>query len=241
MQLPENAIVLGHGRSFPVPETGFPGWMCFSEADDWSWDDSCSGQSSSVVYAAEPETIVHHRMGSPEVLQAVARVLPKPEPVESGEIPVADLVNACCPPEWGQRYTGDAQDTPPATNNPADPHGTPQHAPGAKNDAGKMMASLLLGFPRALWAIGEVATYGAKKYSRLGWEHVPNGEERYRDAAMRHLLMGQMEECDQESGMPHEWHYAWGVLSALELKLRDSENADVDTSPPLTRQDDAQR
>jgi hypothetical protein len=110
-----------------------------------------------------------------------------------------------------------------AETNPADPHGVPQHSPGAKNDAGKIRASLLLSFPRALWAIATVADYGSRKYTRNGWEHVPEGEERYEDAKWRHLLMGQMEENDQESGLPHAWHAAWGVLATLELQLRKQE------------------
>lgn len=109
------------------------------------------------------------------------------------------------------------------TTNPQDPHGLPQHVPGAKNDAGKDMASLLLGFSRALTAVAAVASYGARKYTRDGWEHVPDGITRYRDAEWRHTLQGQREMCDQESGLPHSWHRLWNCLAVLELELREEE------------------
>ena len=107
--------------------------------------------------------------------------------------------------------------------NPTDPHGIHQHTPGAKNDKGKMEASLLLSFPRALWAIGEVATHGANKYSREGWQHVPEGLRRYRDAEMRHMLKGAIEELDPDSGLPHLWHKVWNAIASLELTLREQE------------------
>jgi hypothetical protein len=107
--------------------------------------------------------------------------------------------------------------------NPQDPNGLPQHAPGAKNDAGKQYSSLLLNFSRALSAVAQVATMGADKYSRGGWQHVPDGITRYRDAEWRHLLKGQVEECDPESGLPHSWHKLWNCLAVLELELREEE------------------
>lgn len=50
-----------------------------------------------------------------------------------------------------------------------DPHGIPQHAPGAKLDGGKLRPSLIInGFPSALIAVTEVGTYGANKYTDNG-------------------------------------------------------------------------
>ena len=52
-----------------------------------------------------------------------------------------------------------------------DPAGIPPHAPGAKLDGEKVMAELTLdGFSRALLAVAEVSTYGARKYSPGGWQ-----------------------------------------------------------------------
>ncbi|MCP4342367.1 MAG: hypothetical protein GY799_26695 [Desulfobulbaceae bacterium] len=106
-----------------------------------------------------------------------------------------------------------------------DPDGIDAHTPGAKLDNGKIYAdSILAGFPRALWGVAEVGTFGANKYSLGGWQSVADGERRYRDAAGRHRLERQQgEHLDPDSGLPHEFHEAWNVLAALELKLRNEE------------------
>lgn len=101
-----------------------------------------------------------------------------------------------------------------------DPLGTDAHAPGAKLDAGKVLAGVLADFSLALLAVAEVGTHGAKKYSRGGWQSVPDGETRYKDADWRHLLKGRHEDFDIDSGLLHEAHRAWNVLAALELRLR---------------------
>lgn len=102
----------------------------------------------------------------------------------------------------------------------SDPDGLQAHKKGAKNDAGKMECGLILDFGLALRAVSEVATMGAVKYSRHGWLEVRDGERRYRDAGMRHLLARGTEECDSESHLPHLCHQAWNVLAELELYLR---------------------
>ncbi len=102
------------------------------------------------------------------------------------------------------------------TTNPSDPH-----VPGAKLDAGKPEAGLLLDFRRALTAVAEVSTFGAHKYTRSGWATTPDGMRRYTDALLRHLLAG--DSADSESGLPHLYHIAWNALVVLELKLRQEE------------------
>lgn len=100
------------------------------------------------------------------------------------------------------------------------------HAPGAKLDSGKPLAGVLLEFSRALEAVVDVGTFGANKYSRCGWMSVPDGEQRYADALMRHLLACQREVDDPDSGLPHLAHLAWNCLAVLELRLaRESRNA----------------
>lgn len=105
-------------------------------------------------------------------------------------------------------------------NSESDPFGISQHEPGAKNDKGKPLAALLTGFSRALEAVVEVSTYGAAKYTRDGWQHVPDGAMRYKDAMWRHLLKAGHEELDPESGFPHEFHAAWNLLAYIELQQR---------------------
>ena len=104
-----------------------------------------------------------------------------------------------------------------------DPNGIGQHDDGAKLDAGKPMAGRLLGmFGGALMAVSEVGTFGAKKYTEGGWQHVEDGFKRYDDAGMRHFLKrGMGEEFDAETELPHLAHEAWNALAKLELYLRD--------------------
>lgn len=102
-----------------------------------------------------------------------------------------------------------------------DPAGLPPHAPGAKLDGEKVMAELTLdGFSRALLAVAEVSTYGAKKYSPGGWQHVEDGQTRYRRAGDRHRLARGHEPYDLESGLLHLAHEVWNRLAELELMLR---------------------
>ena len=106
-----------------------------------------------------------------------------------------------------------------------DPNGKDPHAPGAKLDAGKVKAGVLEDFSLALWEVARVGTFGAEKYTRGGWQEVPNGQERYKDAKWRHLLKKRHEENDQESDIEHMAHEAWNILAELELKLRSKRAA----------------
>lgn len=104
-----------------------------------------------------------------------------------------------------------------------DPLGIPPNAPGAKLDAGKEEMSLVFeGFANALLEIGKVATFGANKYTRNGWESVPDGIYRYKNAAGRHLVKRKKEgPLDKDSGLLHEAHELWNHLASFELKLRE--------------------
>lgn len=94
-----------------------------------------------------------------------------------------------------------------------------------KHDAKKPRLGLVvLGFARAPQAVGEVATFGAGKYTDNGWVDVPDGERRYTDAMLRHLLQeAQGEANDPESGLTHAAHVAWNALARLDLALRRAE------------------
>lgn len=103
-----------------------------------------------------------------------------------------------------------------------DPNGIAQNQPGAKLDLGKEEVSLVLeGFARALLEVSKVATFGANKYTRNGWESVPDGIYRYRNAAGRHNFKRIIEgDYDRDSSLYHEAHEIWNKLAAFELKLR---------------------
>lgn len=107
-----------------------------------------------------------------------------------------------------------------------DPNGMDAHQPGAKLDAGKPLVGLVLGgFARALTKVAEVGTFGAKKYTPMGWVQVPDGEARYTDALYRHLLKeAEGEAFDPDSKLLHAAHAAWNALARLDLILREMEN-----------------
>lgn len=113
-----------------------------------------------------------------------------------------------------------------------DPRGLLPHQPGAKLDAGKEPARLILqGMPRALLEIAKVGGYGAAKYSQDGWQHVENGIARYTDAMFRHALKEGIERIDEESGLLHAAQTAWNALARLELMLRDQPVTDPNRLP----------
>lgn len=111
-----------------------------------------------------------------------------------------------------------------------DPYGMAPHSAGAKLDAGKNRVGLVLGnFPHALWEVCRVGTFGAEKYTDNGWKDVPHGQERYRDAAMRHWLKRSMgEEFDQESGIHHLAHMVWNLLAERELTILQDTADDIE-------------
>ena len=110
-----------------------------------------------------------------------------------------------------------------------DPSGKRPDEHGAKLDAGKNRLGLVLfGFSRALQAVGEVGTYGANKYTDNGWVGVPDGERRYTDALLRHLLREATGEvCDADTELRHAAHSAWNALARLDLMLRADEVPNV--------------
>lgn len=109
----------------------------------------------------------------------------------------------------------------------ADPNGKRPNEAGAKLDAGKNRLGLVLfGFSRALQAVGEVGTYGAEKYTDNGWVEVQDGERRYTDAMLRHLMREATgEERDPDTDLRHAAHAAWNALARLDLALRKASNA----------------
>ncbi len=116
-----------------------------------------------------------------------------------------------------------------------DPTGRGQHDDGAKTDEGKPQASLLLMFGKALRAVARVGTFGAIKYTRGGWQSVPDGINRYTDAMLRHLLEEHYEEYDSDLPVLHAAQTAWNALARLELMLREKENDDAVHNTSETR------
>lgn len=100
--------------------------------------------------------------------------------------------------------------------------GSPAGPGGMKYDSGKPRMDLLLsGCPNALEQVSKILTFGAKKYAAHSWQTVPQGEDRYLAALLRHLTAhSKGEKNDPESGMSHLAHAACNALFILELEIR---------------------
>jgi hypothetical protein len=76
---------------------------------------------------------------------------------------------------------------------------------GRKFDGNKLEYGLLP--PLALEATVDVLTFGAQKYERDNWKHVPDSKRRYFDAVERHIWAWKKGEIlDPESGKHHLAH-----------------------------------
>lgn len=107
-----------------------------------------------------------------------------------------------------------------------DPNGLNQHFPGAKLDAGKQRPYLVYkDFILALEEVFNNGTFGANKYTPSGWKSVLNADERYLDAALRHLnLYVKGEQRDKESNTHHLGAVVWNILAVLQLELENANN-----------------
>lgn len=112
-----------------------------------------------------------------------------------------------------------------------DPNGLDAKVSGAKLDAGKspLWQGLIDYFPRAALKVAGVSYAGAQKYTWKGWENVPDGVNRYSNAALRHRAKLSIEgpyDLDFLNSTPaqkilHLSQIAWNDLAVLELYLRE--------------------
>ena len=100
------------------------------------------------------------------------------------------------------------------------------HIAGSKDDNEKILAGVLGDFSRGLTHVAQLGTFGARKYSRRGWQHVAGAELRYYYAMWRHVLsmQGNLRTLDPESKEYHLTAVAWNALALLELISREYEN-----------------
>lgn len=90
----------------------------------------------------------------------------------------------------------------------------------AKADAGKIRPTLVP--VELVKAVAQVREYGNMKYGDPeNWRQVE--PQRYRDAAMRHLLhyIRNPRAVDLESRMPHLWHLAANIAFLIALEYPD--------------------
>jgi len=101
---------------------------------------------------------------------------------------------------------------------------------GVKHDTDKVRLDLLP--MRAVNAVGQVLTFGAKKYKDNNWR---GGMKwgRLIGAALRHTFAFMCgEDCDPESGLHHLAHAACDVLFVLEYVI--TKTGEDDRFPYLT-------
>lgn len=111
---------------------------------------------------------------------------------------------------------------------------------GRKYDEGKAMLHLLP--PKSILEVGKVLTYGAEKYDAENWRKVPDLQDRYASAALRHIFAhidGELD--DEETGLSHLAHAMCCLLFKLEDELlgkgeeERTREADTREYPPRYR------
>jgi len=93
---------------------------------------------------------------------------------------------------------------------------------GRKLDNDKNRLDLVI--PSFIIGLGEVLTYGAKKYKSNNWQTLNDPVNRYYGAATRHLLAWRNGEAkDPESGIHHLLHAACNLMFLLWFENRKEE------------------
>jgi hypothetical protein len=91
---------------------------------------------------------------------------------------------------------------------------------GMKYDQDKPKFSLLK--TEALLEVVKVLTFGAKKYSPDNWKVVPDSQQRYFDAANRHIWQWkQGEQYDGESGYHHLAHAMSSLMFIMQMDIEN--------------------
>ena len=99
---------------------------------------------------------------------------------------------------------------------------------GRKYDSEKPKLHLLP--PKAVIEVGKVLTFGAAKYDPENWKKVPDLQNRYTSAALRHIFAHMDgEELDPETSLSHLAHAMCCLLFKLEIEL---ENAKIEEEKP---------
>jgi hypothetical protein len=128
---------------------------------------------------------------------------------------IEQLTSAAVPDDWVARNIALISGNQPSK---ANPDTNPEQ--GRKFDDNKVDWDLLP-IPAVKDVIG-VLMFGAKKYARGNWEHVPDAKRRYYSAALRHLTSWREgERRDEESGLRHLAHAGCCVLFILALEIKD--------------------
>lgn len=101
------------------------------------------------------------------------------------------------------------------------------HSPkeqGIKYDENKpRLAEMIQDFALPLEALCRVWEFGADKYDKSNWKFVEDGERRYTNALLRHIVKEDQSLYDKESHLLHAAHVAWNAIARLHFILQDYE------------------
>lgn len=85
---------------------------------------------------------------------------------------------------------------------------------GTKHDQGKpRLAEMIIDFKEPLLELCKVWEFGAGKYGKSNWKEVENGETRYINALIRHLLASIENAYDDESKLLHCSHLLFNAMA----------------------------
>lgn len=102
---------------------------------------------------------------------------------------------------------------------------------GVKYDDNKPKFSLVK--PEAFVEMVKVLTYGAKKYSPDNWKLLENSQQRYFDAANRHMWAWfGGEKNDRESGYHHLAHAMCSLLFIMQKDIEENQQRAIDVLKP---------
>lgn len=91
--------------------------------------------------------------------------------------------------------------------------------PGAEKFDGGKARMELIPMP-VVEEIAKVLTFGAAKYAPDGWKHLPDAEDRYLGALLRHISAIQRGEThDPESGLSHISHVACNSMFLTHFQM----------------------
>lgn len=92
---------------------------------------------------------------------------------------------------------------------------------GMKHDGGKPRPTLIFNhMPEAIHGVIRVLEFGAVKYEEGSWKTVPNGERRYFDASLRHIMElaeHGIDHIDPESGERAIYHLLCDLMFIAQL------------------------
>ena len=90
---------------------------------------------------------------------------------------------------------------------------------GTKLDTGKpKLADMLICFKDVLPELCKIYEFGVNKYGEGNWKLVENGEQRFKNALIRHFVSNT--EFDEETGCLESAHIAYNALMVLWFELQ---------------------